>query len=98
MPDQLLLMWKSEPPGGSATGDNQRLRMNHLMAEVQRKRARTEIGAGQMRHAIFRAKTLGLLAHVLDQLRPHNTFGESGEILDQGGQGKLSAGLVPFND
>ena len=51
-----------------------------------------------MRHAIFRAKALRLLAHVLDQLRPHDSFRKAGEILHQCSHRKLPARLVAFDD
>src|ERR1700676_659204 len=66
-------------------------------SEMKQERALAEIGAGKVRHAVFGAKALGLLAHVLDQLRSHDSFGESGKILDQCGEGKLAARFVAFN-
>ncbi len=72
--------------------------MHLLMPEMQQKRPLAEIGAGQVRHAVFGAEALGLLAHVFDQLRAQNSFGESGKVLDQRGDGELSARLVAFND
>ncbi len=58
--------------------------MNLVFAEVQKKRALAEIRAGEMRHAVFRAESFGLLAHIFDQLRTENTFRKSGKILDHG--------------
>src|ERR1700687_6249816 len=69
-----------------------------MNAQMQQKWPLAQVGAGQMRHAIFRAKAFGLLAHVLDQLRPKNPFGKSGKVLDQRGHRELSARLVPFDD
>ena len=65
---------------------------------MQQKRALAQVGAGQVRHAVFGAEALRLLAHVLDQFRSHDSFGKSGEILDQRGDRELSAGLVAFDD
>ncbi len=66
-------------------------------AQMKQKRALTEISTGEVRHAVFGAKTLSLLAHVLDQLRSHDSFRESGKILDQSGKRKLAAGFVAFD-
>jgi hypothetical protein len=68
------------------------------MPEMQHKWSLAQVRAGQVRHPILRPKPLSLLAHILDQLRPHNPFGETGEILYQRGQGELPARLVAFND
>ena len=96
--DQLLLMRQAQPARRGAAGNDQSLGVNLLNAEMQQKRALAEIGAGEMRHAVFRAEAFGLLAHVLDQLRAQDAFGKSGKILDQRGHGELSAGLVAFDD
>ena len=98
MANELLLVGQAKPSGRRSTGDDQRLGMDDLMANVQKERPLTQIDAGQMRHAIFRAETFGLLAHVFNQLRAHDSFWESRKILDQRGQGELPAGFVAFND
>ena len=98
MADQLLLVGQTQPARGGAAGDDQSLRVHLMLAEVKQKRTLAEIDAGEVRHAIFGAETLRLLAHVLDQLRAQNSFGKAGEILDQRGQRKLAAGLVAFDD
>src|ERR1700722_1822589 len=72
--------------------------MNLLVAQMQQKRPLAEINASEMRHAILRAKTRGLLAHVLNQLRTQDALRKSGKVLDQRGQRKLPAGLVAFDD
>ena len=69
-----------------------------MLADVKRERALAEVDAGEVTHAILGAEALRLLAHVLDQLRAQDSFGKSGKILDQRGQGELSAGLVAFDD
>src|SRR5579864_5357617 len=71
----------------------------HLMfAEVQQEWTLAQIGAGEMGHAVLGAKTLGLLAHVFDELRTENSLRKAGKILHQGSEGKLSTGLVAFYD
>jgi hypothetical protein len=59
--------------------------MNHLMADMQQKRALAQVSARQVRHAVFRAKALRLLPHVLDELRSHDPVGKSRKVLDQRG-------------
>ena len=44
------------------------------------------------------AETLGLLLHVLDQIGAVDAFGKAGKIFDFGGERKLAAGLVAFDD
>src|SRR5580704_8345498 len=39
-----------------------------------------------------------LLAHILDELRTLNSFGEAGEVLHHRGHGKLATGLVPVDN
>src|SRR5580765_6415281 len=72
--------------------------MNLVNAKMQEERPFTQVSAAKMRHAVFRAKAFGLLPHVFDQLWAHDSLGKSGEVLHQGGHGKLSAGLVAFDD
>ncbi len=97
MADEFLLVRQAQPPRRSATGDDQRLRVYLMLAEMQQKRPLAQVGAGQVRHAIFRAEAFRLLAHVLDQLRPHDPFGKAGEILHQRGERELAAGLVALD-
>ena len=94
MADQLLLMRQPEPPCRSSAGNDQRLRVHLLFAQVQQKRPLAEIGAGEVGHAVFGAEPLRLFSHVLYQLRAQNTLRKAGKILDQRGQGELAAGLV----
>src|SRR5579864_3133181 len=98
MSNELLLMRQTKPARRCAAGDDQSLGMHLMLADMQRERAMAEVDAGEMPHAVFRAEALRLLAHVLDQLRAKDTVGESGKILDQGGEGELAAGLVAFNN
>src|SRR5580704_2015314 len=69
-----------------------------MHAQMKQERALTEIHAGEMRDAVFGPETLRLLAHVLDQLGAHDSFGEAGEIFHECGERKLAAGLVAFDD
>src|SRR6516225_9747577 len=51
-----------------------------------------------MAEVVLRPKALGLLAHILNQLGPLDAFREAGKILNQRGEGELSAGLMTFDD
>ena len=97
MADQLLLVGQAQPAGGSSAGDDERLRVHLMHAEMKQERTLAEVRAGEMRHAVFRAEAFRLLAHVLDQLRSHDSFGEAGKIFHQRGERKLAAGLVAFD-
>src|ERR1017187_2057444 len=68
-----------------------------MNAQMQQKRPLAQVGAGEMRHAVFGAEAFGLLAHILDELWAENTFGKSGEILDHRGQRELPAWLGGFD-
>jgi hypothetical protein len=94
----LLLVRQAQPSGGSATGNNQSAGVNLMNADVQQEWPLAQINAGEVRHAVFSAKTLGLLAHIFDELWTENALRKSGEVLNQRGERKLSAGLVAFND
>ena len=98
MPDQLLLVGQTQPARRRSAGNDQSLRVHHMMSNVQQERTLAQIRAREMRHAILRAKAFRLLAHVLDQLRPHDPFRKAGEIFDQCSHGKLPARLVAFDD
>jgi hypothetical protein len=47
---------------------------------------------------VFGAEVLGLFLDVFDQIRTLDAFREAGEIFDEGGDGKLAAGLVSGDD
>ena len=91
-------MRQTQPARRSSAGNNQSLGVDLMNAQMQQKRPLAEIGAGEMRHAVFGAEAFGLLAHVLDQLRTQNAFRKSGKVLHQRGHRELSAGLVAFDD
>src|SRR6185437_5176938 len=57
-----------------------------------------QVGRRDMSNLEFRAEPLGLLLHIVDQLGALDVLGPAGEILHQGGDGELSAGLVAFED
>jgi len=96
MADELLLVGQAQPPGGSAAGDDQRLRMDLMLAKMEQERTLAQISTCEVSHAIFRAETLRLLAHVLDELRTHDSLGKAGEVFYQRREGELAAGFVAF--
>src|ERR1700756_1141558 len=69
-----------------------------MNAQMQQKRPFAQVGAGKMRHAVFRAKAFGLLAHVFNQLWPKNALGKPREVLNQRGHRELSTRLVTLDD
>ena len=98
MADQLLLVRQAQPARGGTAGDDQCLGVNNVVSQMQCERPLAQVRAGQVRHAILRAKTFGLLAHVFDELWPHDSVGKSRKVLDERGHGKLATRLVSFND
>jgi len=62
--------------------------------DIQAEGALGKVGFGDGAMDVFGAERLGLLLHVLDQLRPVDAVGKSGEILDHRGDRELAAGLV----
>ena len=97
MANELLLVRYTQPAGRGAARDDERLGVNLMLTEVQKERPLAEIDAGKVRHSVFGAEALSLLAHVLDQLRPHDSFREAWEVFDQRGKGKLAAGFVSLD-
>jgi len=99
VPDQRLLVLEAQPARGSAAGDDQGPRLDGLAgAEIQLEGTMCQIGLHEVAGHELAAETRCLLAHVLNQLRALNAFGEAGKILYQRGQGQLPAGLMPFHD
>ena len=49
-------------------------------------------------HLQIGPESLGLLAHQVHQLRPLDSLGKPGEIVDGGRQGQLAAGLLALED
>ena len=88
MADQFLLGGQIEPARFGAGSDDERAGFDPLAIEVQAERAFGEIGVDDFAIEIDGAETLGLLFHVLDEIGAVDAFGESGEVLDLGGQGQ----------
>ena len=57
-----------------------------------------KIDVDDVARLVLGPETCRLLAHVVDEFRTLNAFGEAGEILDQSGKRQLSAGLVAFDN
>ena len=96
--NQLLLVRQAQPARGRARSDDQRAGFDPFALDIQPVWALGKVGLGDGAVQIFGAKFLGLLADVLHQIRAVNAFGKAGEILDQGGERKLPAGLVAVDD
>src|SRR5580658_4543765 len=89
--DQRLFRRKTQPACRSAAGDDQRARVDRLLAEVQRDGVLAEIGMRQVPRAELRTEARSLLAHVVDQLRALNTLRPAREVFHQRGNGELTA-------
>ncbi len=98
MADQCLLARQSQPSGGCAACDDERLSLDGFFAERQRERALAQICAGKMPGTDLGSEASGLTLHIFDQLWALDAFRESGEVLDQGGERELSARLMAFKD
>ena len=97
MPDQLLLIRQSQPSRRRAGGDDQRARFVPLPVDVQPERPLRQIRLAHRPMQILGAEPLGLLLHVLHQVRPLNAFRKSGKVFDLGGNRQLPARLMPDN-
>jgi len=96
--DERLLTGQAKPAGAGARGDDQSARADFALRSLEDDGVRLEVGRDQMRHAELGAEALRLLLHVLDELRALDAFRPAGEVLDQRGDGELSARLVAFQD
>ena len=104
-PIKRLLIRQIQPARGSAAGDDKRAGEQRLAAQVHFDGLRAkpfsflaEIDADHVPGLELGAEARPLLAHVVDEFRPLDAVGEAGEVLDQGGDGQLAAGLVPLDD
>ena len=81
---------RAEAPGG----DDQRARLVPFVFHLKAERALGKIGLDDGAVQVLGAEPLGLLLHVLHQLRALDALGKSGEIFDLGGERKLAARLM----
>src|SRR5437016_14420011 len=93
-----MLARNSQPSGGRAAGNDQRLSVNGLTPDLQREGPLTQVDAIYMAELILCAEASCLLAHVLDQLWPLDSLWKTGEIFYQCGEGKLASGLVALEN
>ena len=98
MADEGLFAGQAEPARAGAGGDDQRPRVNLAGRGFQLERMR--VRSTEFRCASWNvgAEPRGLLLHVFDQFRSLDAFGPAGKVLHQGGDRKLSAGLVAFQN
>ena len=103
--DQGLLVGQTQPSRRCAAGDDQRASQQGLAAQIHLDGLGpktvvllAEIDADDMPGPELSAKARCLLAHVVDEFRPLDAFGEAGKVLHQRGEGQLAAGLVAVDD
>ncbi|MNC42840.1 hypothetical protein D3C75_916700 [compost metagenome] len=84
--------------GGGAGGDNHRFGLQRFAA-LHHNLKGTGAELYSLHPASFEGgpEALGLLAHIVHQLRPHNALRKTGEILNFRGRGQLAARLRSFN-
>ena len=66
VPNQCLLVGKAQPARRCAAGDDQRLRLDGVFANLQREWPLAQIGRRDVSQLILGAKALRLLAHIAD--------------------------------
>jgi len=98
MADEGLFAGQIEPARGRSGSDDERARVDRLFAEVEGEGAFAEIDGREVRHFELGAEADGLLLHVFDELRTLDSFGPTRKVLDQRGDGELTAGLMSFED
>ena len=98
MANECLLGFETQPARRSAGSDDHGARLDPIAFDVEAKGAAGKIGVEDGPVHVFGAEILRLLLHVLDQVRPVDAFRETGKVLHQGGEGKLSAGFMAAHD
>ncbi len=96
--DERLLGGQVEPAGAGAGGDDEGAGVDDVVADGEADGGSGEVGGGEVGHAELGAEALGLLLHVFDEFGALDAVGPAGEVFDEGGDGKLAAGLVAFKD
>src|SRR6266852_2038670 len=94
---EVALGRKPEEARRGARGNDQRLGFIRFLAGDNLKRAAAEDNFTHRARFEFGAEPFRLLAHVVNQLGPQNTLGETGVIFNHGGQGELAAGFVAID-
>ena len=98
MADEPVFVRQPQPARRSAGSDDERAGFDPLAFDVEAERALGEVGILHGAVAILSAEPLGLMFHVLDQVRSVDAFGKSREIFDFGGERQLPAGVVTGDD
>ncbi len=96
--DQFFFTLQPQQTRRCARGDDQSFRFIGIFSGDNSKRAFADVDFVYSPGFEFRSEFLCLLAHIFDELRPHNAIGETGIILNVRGEGELAAGLVPVKD
>lgn len=98
MTDEGLLRGQVEPASTGTARDDQGSGVDDFLAGVEDDGGFGEIDRREMGHTEFGTEAGGLLLHVFDEFWSLDAFGPAGEVLDEGGDGELAAGLVAFED
>ena len=98
MADQLLFRRQPEPAGRSAGSHYQGPGFDPLAFHIDAERTSGEFRVLDGTVHVFGPEVLGLLLHVLDQIRAVDPFGKTGEVLHQGRERELSSGFVSADD
>src|SRR5229473_1523559 len=96
--DQFSFASQPQQSRGGPRGDDQSPRFVGILSGNDLERALTDVDFRYRAGFELGSESLRLLAHVFDELRPHNAVGEAGIVLNVRGEGKLAAGLVPVQD
>ncbi len=94
--DERLLTGQAEPAGAGSGSDDERPGADFALGGLEVERMRIEVDGDEVRHAELGAEASGLLLHVLNEFGALHAVWPAGEVLDQSGDGELSAGLVAF--
>src|SRR5437763_9138136 len=94
MADELLFVFEPEPAGRRAACYNQRTRLQPFVIGLDPNVVRSSLEICHLGVSKARPELLRLLVHVDDELGSVDPLGETGEIFDQRGRGKLSARLA----
>ena len=79
--------------GGGAGGDDQGIAGVAVLAGLERHGPCAELHRGDVAENDPGAEALGLLAELVHHVRAHDAVGETGIVLDVGGDGELAPGL-----
>ena len=97
MAHQLALRPQAQQPRRSASGYDQRLTFVGRLSPDDHEGAAAQVHIGDRAGLEFGAKARGLLAHILDELRPQDAIGKARIVFDHGRESQLPPGFVAVN-